>query len=179
MIVQMIEEQIEDFSDMVDEVSALIDEIGLQDNQINCQKLHDGPDDWTTGVGAVSELEEKNECKYHIIQKKLENSSIEKYIIKYQAYRTRIMILPPRKCYSVHKDLGYRIHIPIVTNHQNWMIWPEENTCVQLSTGNIYLTNTIKTHTFINGDSHINRIHIVMGVSTLLAVKMLAGKSVT
>lgn len=179
MIVKFLE-NILDLEELTDEVVGLIDNIGLKDNQINCQKLFEGPDDWYTGVGSVKELEEQEETKYYVVQDALRGSLIEKYIKKFNGYRTRIMVLPPRKCYSIHKDLTYRIHIPLTGNiDQSWMIWPEDNYCTKLNRGGVYLTNTKKTHTFVNGDKELERIHIVMCVPSSTVMKLLSGISLT
>jgi hypothetical protein len=173
-------ENISDLEDLAAEVTKLIDEIGLKENQAVCQKLFDGPDDWFTGIGSLLELEEKEEKKYHVIQDKLKGSLIEKYINKYRGFRTRIMALPPKRCYSIHRDLSYRIHIPIIGNiDQSLMIWPDDQICAKLVPGGVYLTNTTKSHTFVNGDQEMTRIHIVMCVSSSDVVKILSGKSDT
>ena len=36
--------------------------------------------------------------------------------------RIRIMRLKPRTCYSLHVDLTPRVHVPIITNSENFMI---------------------------------------------------------
>ena len=74
------------------------------------------------------------------------------------------MIMEPRKSYSIHRDIFKRVHIPIITNEQCWMIWPYENECHQLQTGKSYITDTTKSHTFINGHINLTRIHLVMSV---------------
>ena len=44
-------------------------------------------------------------------------------IIHYlKMYRTRVMILKPRTCYTYHKDTTKRIHIPLVTNDKCFFI---------------------------------------------------------
>ena len=45
------------------------------------------------------------------------NSLIEKLNI----YRTRVIILHPNFCYSIHSDNNKRIHIPIVTDEKCWL----------------------------------------------------------
>lgn len=154
---------IENFEALVHEVLSLIDSVDFEKNQIICQSLESNIDNWKVGVGNIEELEEKEERKYSHLNPTLKGSYLEKIIEKHSAYRTRIMIMPPRQCYSIHADPSQRIHIPIVTNDQCWMIWPKFNSCYQLQTHRAYLTDTTKPHTFINGGEQ-SRIHIVMCV---------------
>ena len=40
--------------------------------------------------------------------------------------RTRVLVLHPKTCYSLHRDTSKRIHIPVVTNEKCWMIVNKE-----------------------------------------------------
>jgi hypothetical protein len=74
-------------------------------------------------------------------------------------YRTRILKLNPKTCYSYHVDREQRIHIPIVTNENNFFIIDDEVKRLPAD-GNHYLLDTTKPHTFVNA-SFDDRIHIV------------------
>jgi hypothetical protein len=100
------------------------------------------------------------EREYKFIQPELEGTLIAYYLEKYKVYRSRIMLMSPRSCYSVHRDSTQRIHIPIVANPQAWMVWPFENQCYRFEEGNVYQTDTTKLHSFFNG-SEEDRIHMV------------------
>jgi hypothetical protein len=154
---------IDDFETLSAEVFNLINKVQFDKNQIMCQSLVEDTNNWTSGIGRIEELEEKEEQKYNQINSDLKGTYIEKLILQHAAYRARIMIMQPRQCYSIHADPSKRIHIPIVTNDQCWMIWPKFNSCNQLQTHRAYLTDTTKPHTFINGGTD-PRIHIVMCV---------------
>ncbi len=154
---------IDNFETLVQEVLNIINTVKFEKNQIICQTLNDDIDNWRSGIGRIDELEETEERKYSRINSSLKGTYLEKLITQHSAYRTRIMMMPPRQCYSVHADPSQRIHIPIVTNDQCWMIWPKFNSCNQLLTHRAYLTDTTKPHTFINGGTE-DRIHIVMCV---------------
>ena len=154
---------IENFEELVDEVLSLIDSVRYEKNQIICQSLESDPDNWKVGVGSIEELEEKEERRYSLLNSALNGSYIEKLIVKHSAYRTRIMIMPPRQCYSIHADPSKRIHIPIITNEHCWMVWPKNNACYRLETTRAYITDTTQPHTFLNGGLE-DRIHIVMCV---------------
>ena len=153
--------KIDDFEILQNEINNIIQKIGFEKNQIICQSLENNPNQWHLGVGSIEELEEKEEKKYNHLHADLVGSYLEKIIKQHNAYRTRIMLMNPRQCYSIHSDPSKRLHIPIVTNDQCWMVWPKFNACYQLETTRCYLTDTTKPHTFINGGTE-NRIHIVM-----------------
>ena len=76
--------------------------------------------------------------------------------------RIRIMRMKPRTCYSMHEDLTPRIHVPIITNSENFMIIDGE--IKHLSYGKIWWTDTLKTHTAMN-TSERDRFHLLIEVS--------------
>ena len=80
-------------------------------------------------------------------------------ISELKMYRTRVMRLRPKTCYSYHVDLTKRIHIPLITNNDCFMIINDELYRYPAD-GNYYITDTTKKHTFVN-TSHDDRIHIV------------------
>lgn len=156
--------RISNFDVLAKEVFQLIDEIKPEKNQISCQMSTVGSNNWEESIGSLNDLANQDEFAYNYIPERLQGSLLEKLITEFNGYRTRIMIMPPRKCYSVHRDMTKRIHVPIATNDQCWMVWPQENYCHQLLEGRSYLTDTTKLHTFFNGNSDFNRIHIVMSI---------------
>lgn len=156
-------EKIEDFAALSEELLEIIQTNELDLAQIMVQGLGTDPLDLTSGAGRVNALENRNEKDYCVLNPLFEGTVLEKYIKKYNGYRTRIMTMPGRHCYSVHMDPTPRIHIPIVTNEEAWMIWPYKNLCYKMPTGSIYWADTRKFHTFING-ANIPRIHVVMCV---------------
>jgi hypothetical protein len=135
---------------------------GEDNSQFMLQTLEEGQEDWHTGVGRVEQLEVKMENDYVHIQPSLKGTMIEKMLLKYNGYRARIMVMHPRNVYTVHADSTARIHIPVVTNMNCWMVWPFNQRCYQLKAGYVYQTDTTKRHTFFNGDMTQTRIHIVM-----------------
>ena len=130
--------------------------------QVILQTNRQGVEDWHTGVGQVEALEDKTEDDFVHIQPSLQGSLIEKYIKKYKGFRARIMAMNPKSSYTVHKDFTPRVHIPIVTNQNAWMVWPNHQRCFQLKAGAVYYTDTTKHHTALNGSMDEVRIHIVM-----------------
>lgn len=78
-------------------------------------------------------------------------------------YRSRLMRMRPKTCYSYHQDPTPRMHIPLITDDNCFFVVDDE--VVRLpADGNHYLIDTRKKHTFVNG-SDINRLHIVGCVS--------------
>lgn len=154
-------ETVENFNQLRLEVLDVVKSI--DSTQIMCQGLAESPKDWITGTGRIGKLENRNERDYCVLNPALQGTLIEYYIKKFKAFRTRILVMPHNHCYSIHPDLTPRIHIPIVTNNQCWMIWPYSNQCHQLKAGEVYWTDTRKFHTFVNG-SDVKRIHLVLCV---------------
>ena len=74
-------------------------------------------------------------------------------------YRTRVMVLKPKRCYTYHQDTTKRIHIPLVTNDKCFFII---NSQVKQypADGNYYVVDTTQMHTAINASKE-DRIHII------------------
>jgi hypothetical protein len=155
------------FIDIKNEILNVIENVGYKANQIMCQGLEENSSDWFTGVGRIGDLDDEDEEKYIHINPALKGTSLEKLINHYNCFRTRIMLMKPKSCYSVHQDPTPRIHLPIITNSQCWMIWPTHNQCFQMMPGDLYFTDTTNNHTFINGSDQ-DRIHIVFGIKDKL-----------
>lgn len=163
MLVQTLNE-ISNFSKLHNEVNLLLEKLQPGTSQISCQMTQEHIENWQESIGSLSNLKNKLEKSYCHLPDSLKGSEIEKIISEYKGFRARIMIMETRKCYSIHKDIFKRVHIPIVTNDQCWMVWPYENECHQLEAGKSYITDTTKSHTFINGHNNLTRIHLVMSV---------------
>jgi hypothetical protein len=82
------------------------------------------------------------------------------YVIKkFNMVFPRLMVMHPRQCYGYHTDKTVRLHIPLITNKDNFFVI--EDTVVRLpADGNVYEVDTTKMHTFVNASS-ITRVHIV------------------
>ncbi len=155
--------RIENFENLCLEIQSIIERVGVDQGQIICQTLVEDCEDWKTGIGKIDQLDTQDETLYKYIQPSLKGTQLEQLIQSHNSFRTRIMIMPARHCYSIHRDLTPRIHIPIVTSSQAWMVWPFESGCHRLSEGFAYWTDTTKNHTFLNGGTE-SRIHLVMCV---------------
>lgn len=82
--------------------------------------------------------------------------------------RFRIMVMQGPCAYTIHKDLSKRYHYVIETNPKCLFLFPDEEKMIHIpADGNLYLLNTLRSHTFLNG-SRKRRIHLVMeDLSTL------------
>jgi hypothetical protein len=154
------------FKNLQNEILDLVSRVNFGENQIICQGLDETSSDWLTGIGSIEELAIKEEKKYKFIHPELKGTELEKFIIKHNGFRARIMSMGPRQCYSVHADPTPRLHLPIITNNQCWMIWPKQSKCYQLLEGIVYWTDTTIPHTFVNGSGTEKRIHLVMCIDT-------------
>jgi hypothetical protein len=74
-------------------------------------------------------------------------------------YRTRVMKMAPKSCLSYHKDPTKRVHIPLITNTNTFLL--VDKLAYHLTDdGSAYLVDTTKMHTAINA-SFVNRTHLV------------------
>ena len=82
---------------------------------------------------------------------------------KFKMYRTRVITLMPKTCYTYHTDVQKRLHIPLLTNDKCMFIIEDEVYRFP-SDGNAYLIDTTLRHTAINA-SNEKRTHIIGCVS--------------
>lgn len=155
---------VDNFLQIKQEVLDIVSHRLNEHNQIILQTVDPDVEDWYTGIGSLKHLANPNEIDYKYIQPSLKETALDRLISKYGAHRTRIMNMPARKCYSIHKDMSYRIHIPIVTTSMAWMVWPYEQACHNFLEGYAYWTNTTLNHSFFNG-AEVDRIHLVLCVN--------------
>ena len=96
-----------------------------------------------------------SEFKYALFNMPYLNSFIEKNKMTH----SRVMKLSPKTCYSYHKDKSKRIHVPITTNSDCWII-VEKNIHHLPANGSHYIVDTTKMHTAVNASAE-DRIHIL------------------
>jgi hypothetical protein len=124
--------------------------------QISLQTVK-GETDPFVGTGRLKDLKnsERDFCVPIFDEMKYTNSVIQDL----KMYRTRVMLLPPKSCYTYHKDPSKRMHIPLITNENCFFVLDDEVVRL-LADGNHYLIDTTKKHTFVNASME-ERIHIV------------------
>jgi len=74
-------------------------------------------------------------------------------------YRTRVLILEPRECYTYHTDPTPRMHIPVNT-YEGCMFILDDEVIKMEEEGSLYWIDTTYPHLALNG-SREQRIHIV------------------
>ena len=78
---------------------------------------------------------------------------------QYTIGRFRIMVSKPKSCLSWHHDEHLRIHVPVVTNDNAYMMF-EDMSVHHLPVGRAYVTDTRVHHTAFNAGLH-TRIHLL------------------
>lgn len=126
------------------------------DNQLSLQgvKEDDSP---FYGTGRVKNL--NNSEDEFIVPLFPELEYTNSVIKNLNMYRTRVMRMKHKTCYSYHRDPTKRMHIPLITNENCFMVI-EDKIYRYPADGNYYLVDTTKKHTFVNA-SFEERIHIV------------------
>lgn len=126
------------------------------DTQISLQGIK-GINDPNYGTGRLMDLNnsEKDFIEPLFPQMKYTYSILNEL----KMFRTRIMRMNEKTCYSYHKDPTKRVHIPLITNENCFMVI-EDKIYRYPANGNYYLVDTTKKHTFINA-SFEKRIHLV------------------
>jgi len=79
--------------------------------------------------------------------------------------RVRLMGLRPKSCLSVHRDTGFRLHVPIVSGKQCFMIYQDSGLVHMPADGHAYLADTIKPHSAMNGHADFRRVHMVFSIN--------------
>jgi hypothetical protein len=116
-----------------------------------------GEDPFLSATGSLQSSREENE--YTQLNPLFKGTVFENIIKEYNLYRTRLMWVEPKTCYSLHQDKSQRIHIPLVTNKNCMFLFPNEP-LVHLPAGYVYSVDTRKTHTFCNFSDHA-RLHLL------------------
>jgi hypothetical protein len=114
-----------------------------------------GEDPWSSGVGTS----EGKELEYDQINPIFSGTLFEKIIQEYDLKRSRFMWLGPKSCYSMHRDKTGRLHVPLISNNQCFMIF-KKGIIQYLHPGYIYSVDTKNIHTAINGSPEW-RLHFI------------------
>ena len=124
-------------------------------DQIALQTI-EGMSDSSYGTGRLNSLKHNEE---DFVIPLFDIPYINSIIKELGMYRTRVMRLSPSVCYSYHQDPTMRIHIPLITNDNCFMII--DNEIIRYpADGHCYRINTTKFHTAVNAGDE-DRFHIV------------------
>ena len=144
---------------LVAEVESLKDvikwtEFGHKGKQAGLQH-REGEDPWTSAVGRM----DKREHEYKHLNPAIEGTMLAGLIERFELFRARLMWVGPYACYSMHRDMSMRIHIPIITNPSNFFVFHDASP-IHIPAGWAYKVDTTKFHTFMNC-SDKPRLHLV------------------
>lgn len=120
----------------------------------------DGTDDWDVSTGAKEGVEESIWNKLH---PQLVGTWWEEFFasIPLTLYRSRLMVIQPRTCYSIHTDRTPRVHIAIDTHPHARFVFVEPPIVKFIPPdGKLWWVDTTQEHTAFNG-SLKPRIHFV------------------
>ncbi len=168
----------------------LIDFPFRSENQLNLTSSAEGEGDPYSGLGAFFDTQLQqltdSDARYTFDTPCIKGTALGELMTEIRQTasapigRTRLMRLPPKRCYSFHKDDCPRLHYVIATNPQCFMIFvtPEVygNTFLmpphqELSTkyvhlpsdNSLYFTDTSRYHSAQNAGTS-DRLHIVASV---------------
>jgi hypothetical protein len=119
-------------------------------------------DPFLSAVG--KKQKDRLETEYCLTNPIFQNTIFEDIINKYSLYRSRLMWVDRKTCYSIHQDSSLRLHIPLITNPDCMFIFPDKPQLTHLPVGNIYIVNTLKKHSFCNF-SDSPRLHFMGCIS--------------
>jgi len=126
-------------------------------DQICLQGMEEVDADPYFGIGSGKNYKPYKETDF--IYPNFDIPYINSIIKKLNMYRTRVLLLKPKVCYTIHTDSSKRIHIPIYTNEKCWLIVNKD--IIHLpADGNYYEIDTTQEHTALNGSPE-DRVHIV------------------
>ena len=133
-----------------------LEDLPEYDTQLSLQVTADG----SSGEGQLAKLDYKEE-DFNVFAYDIPYTN--SVLSELGMYRTRLMNMKPKTCYSYHWDPTKRMHIPLLTNENNFFVIDDEISRYHAD-GSYYLIDTTKKHTFVNA-SFENRLHIVGCVS--------------
>lgn len=117
---------------------------------------------WFDGVGSLfgTTMQERD---FMLLHERCQNTYLDDVLrnLPFQIGRLRIMRVKGRTCYSVHRDTSMRLHLPLLTNPQALMLFPDHAFIMHIpANGHVYLVDTQVRHTAMNG-SLDDRYHLV------------------
>jgi len=129
-------------------------EFGSNNRQAGLQYLEQ-EDPWSSAVGTSK----GRDLEYTNLNMFFQGSVFETIIKKYNLTRTRFLWVGPKTCYSMHRDISPRIHIPIITNDQCFFVF-QRGMVSHLKQDHVFWVDTRQHHTFMNCSSEA-RLHLV------------------
>lgn len=139
------------------EIDFIVNSYGWSDDTQIALQSRDGKN-WHEGLGKSS-VKGFNEKDFNVLNTK-PNWELTKFITENKLYRTRILKLIPKTCYTYHQDWSKRVHLAVITHPFCFMV--ENDQLVHIpADGHPYLLDTTQPHLALNGSKDCERIHIV------------------
>jgi len=143
--------------------------LDFKEDQLSLQMRKETEDPWYEGCGQFNSLPEGVEADYNLIIPELKGTYIEEMFLSlpFKPFRSRLMQMQRKSCYSIHADWEARYHIAIFTNPLAKFIFTEKERVFHIpADGYLYWVDTREEHTVINGTLKENekRLHLVMGI---------------
>jgi Aspartyl/Asparaginyl beta-hydroxylase len=158
------------------EVAAVFREYPLDGNrrQLNLRLRKENDCDFSDGTGSLwSENESRfvaQEGDFRFFHPRYQGSYLHQLTREVEALhggpigRVRLMLLPPRTCYSLHKDPGVRYHLALETNPHSIFVFPDFGVAHIPADGFLYKLDTRLLHTAMNGGT-ADRLHLVLSAA--------------
>lgn len=138
------------------EIDFIVNNYGWHDTQIALQS-RDGKS-WHEGLSRSNSKDFK-ETDFSVLNTK-PHWELTKFITENNLYRTRILKLLPKVCYTYHQDWTKRVHLAVTTHPFCFMV--ENNTLIHIpADSHPYLVDTTQPHLALNASIDYERIHIV------------------
>lgn len=112
------------------------------------------------GIGARAD----EEMEYRVINDEFRGTYIEEVLesLPFKYGRTRLMSIPPQKCYPVHSDETIRYHLAVDTTPFAYIVYPSKKAIYNIPTdGYLYRMDARYLHTAMNCGP-ILRTHLVI-----------------
>jgi|TARA_R100000030_G_scaffold17225_1_gene11628 hypothetical protein len=148
--------KIYDIEKIKNEVAILLAEHELVSNQLLLQSVKG--DDWYNIQAPYMIREDLRDWHFDTPNTK-KDWEITRFIEENNIYRTRLMLLKPKKCYSWHKDYGERMHLSVITSPDCFFIENKQVLNIPAD-GHPYIVDVNNHHTALNCSQH-DRYHLV------------------
>ena len=112
------------------------------------------------GVGARAD----EEMQYRVVNEEFRGTYIEEILesLPFTYGRTRLMSIPPQKCYPIHSDGTIRYHLAVDTHPFAYIIFPTRKAMYNIpSDGFLYRMDARYLHTAVNCGPLL-RTHLVI-----------------
>jgi len=153
-----------DISRLIPEIDRLIWDTEKNSIRTQVSIQTNGLPDWESSTGSRPGEPEAQWDKLH---PELVGTIWEEFFasLPMKVYRTRIMTMMPRTCYSIHQDDNPRLHLAIRTHNQCKFIFtmPPVQMIHIPADGNLWWVDTRQFHTAINGSLE-PRTHLLMSL---------------